>query len=285
MSKETVKNSEEVKPKTDLEEFKEMENVLPVYDLEGKVIEKTEIPKVFFTPVRPDLVKRVVLAIQSLRFQPQGRDPLAGKRTTAESRGVGLGIARIPRVKGAGTPRAGQGGFAPGTVGGRLAHPPTPEKKIVKKINKKEKRLALKSALAAVAKKEFVLKRGHRVEDVFRLPIVVEDSIEEVKTTGKLRETLKALKLDKELERIENGRKIRSGKGKRRGRRIKQRKGPLLIVNEDRGIGKAASNIPGIDVSTIKSLNVELLAPGTHVGRLTLWSESALKTLEEMFPS
>ncbi|RLI04243.1 50S ribosomal protein L4, partial [Candidatus Bathyarchaeota archaeon] len=100
-----------------------MENVLPVYDLEGKVIEKTEIPKVFFTPVRPDLVKRAVLAIQSLRFQPQGRDPLAGKRTTAESRGVGLGIARIPRVKGAGTPRAGQGGFAPGTVGGRLAHP------------------------------------------------------------------------------------------------------------------------------------------------------------------
>ena len=270
---------EETKPTAEinLEEFNKPE-ILPVYSLDGKIVGKVEVPKIFIsTPIRPDVVKRAVLAIQSRRFQPKGRDPMAGKRTTAESRGVGLGIARIPRVKGAGTPRAGQGAFAPGTVGGRLAHPPTPEKIIIKRINKKEKKLALKSALAATTKKDLVEKRGHKVEDVFRLPIIVEDEIEEVKNTRKLRDVLKALKLEKELERIIEGRRIRAGKGKRRGRRIKQAKGPLFIVNEDRGIVKAASNLPGVDVATTKNLNVELLAPGTHLGRLTIWSESAFK--------
>lgn len=260
------------------EEFKNP-SLLPVYSLNGEIIGKVEVPQVFLTPIRPDVVKRAVLAIQSKRFQPQGRDPMAGKRTTAESRGVGLGIARIPRVKGAGTLRAGQGAFIPGTVGGRVAHPPTPEKIIIKRINKKEKRLALKSALAAVAKKELVEKRGHRVSKVFRLPIVVEDKIEEVSSTRKLKDIFKALRLDEELKRIHGSRRIRAGKGKRRGRRFKHAKGPLIIVHEDKGVGKAASNLPGVDVATPKSLNVELLAPGTHLGRLTILSESALKEI------
>ena len=262
-----------------LEEFKS-QNLLPVYGLDGEIVGKAEFPKVFLTPIRPDVVKRAVLAIQSRRFQPQGRDPMAGKRTTAESRGVGLGIARIPRVKGEGTPRAGQGAFIPGTVGGRVAHPPTPEKVIVKRINRKEKRLALKSALAATAKKELVEKRGHRVSNIPILPIVVKDDIEKVSTTRRLKDVFKALGLKEELERIHNSRRIRAGKGKRRGRRFKHAKGPLLIVGEDKVLRRAASNIPGVDVVTPKSLNVELLAPGTHLGRLTILSESALREID-----
>ncbi len=46
---------------------------------------------------------------------------------------------------------------------------------------------------------------------------------------------------------------------------------------------KAARNILGMDVVKIDSLNVELLAPGTHPGRLTIWSKSAFDKLEEIF--
>lgn len=95
-----------------------------LFSLEGKSVGKVELPAVFATPLRPDVIKRAVLAIQSGRIQPQGRDPMAGKKTTAESRGTGSGIARIPRMK---TP-GGRAAFAPGTVKGRAGHPPISEK-------------------------------------------------------------------------------------------------------------------------------------------------------------
>src|SRR3990170_8652961 len=91
-----------------------------IFNLEGKPVGKVDLPTVFATPLRPDVIKRAVLAIQSTRFQPQGRDPMAGKRTTAESRGTGSGISRIPRTKGGG----GTAKLAPSTVGGRQPHPP-----------------------------------------------------------------------------------------------------------------------------------------------------------------
>ncbi|RLF13504.1 MAG: 50S ribosomal protein L4, partial [Thermoprotei archaeon] len=87
-----------------------------VYDLEGKVTGEVELPPVFDTPVRPDLIQRSFLASLTAKIQPQGRDPMAGKRTTAESWGVGYGIARVPRVKG-----GVRAALAPMTVGGRRA--------------------------------------------------------------------------------------------------------------------------------------------------------------------
>ncbi len=128
-----------------------------IFDLQGKPTGKATLPSVFDTPLRPDVIKRAVLAIQSNRLQPQGRDPMAGKRTSAESRGTGMAMARIPRLKGS----SGRAAFAPGTVGGRQAHPPVSEKKIVKRIPKKEAHLALLSAIAATASKETVASRGH----------------------------------------------------------------------------------------------------------------------------
>lgn len=127
---------------------------------------KAILPEVFATPLRPDVIKRAVLSIQSNRLQRQGRDPMAGKRTSAESRGTGMGIARLPRVKGG----SGNAAFAPGTVGGRQAHPPVVEKKIVKKIPKKEKQLGLFSAIAATGSKEAVFSRGHAIDAVPQIP-------------------------------------------------------------------------------------------------------------------
>jgi len=256
-----------------------MAKTVKVFDLEGKPVAKIKLPPIFETPIRPDVIKRAVLAIQSARFQPQGRDPMAGKRTTAESRGVGLGIARIPRIKG---PR-GTGAFAPGTVGGRLAHPPTPEKKIVKKIPKKEKRLALFSAIAATASKEMVVSRGHAVEGIPQIPLVVTDKLEGLKKAKEVEEALIKLGVLADLYRVRESVKVRAGKGKLRGRKIKQAVGPLIVVAEDKGIGKAARNMPGVEIVPVKSLNAEVLAPGTHPGRLTIWTASAIEALDKIY--
>jgi large subunit ribosomal protein L4e len=250
-----------------------------VFNLDGKQVTKIKLPKIFETPLRPDVIKRAVLAIQSTRFQVQGRDPMAGKRTTAESRGVGLAIARVPRQKNPG----GRAAFAPGTVSGRLAHPPVTEKKIVKKIPKKEKRLALLSAIAATASKKTVVSRGHSVEDVLQIPLIVTDELEGLKKTKEVEEVLIRFGVLSDLYRVRESRKTRAGKGKGRGRRIKQAVGPLIVVNEDKGIVEAARNIPGIDIVTVNNLNTEMLAPGTHPGRLTIWTANTVERLSKLY--
>lgn len=246
-----------------------------VFNLEGKAVGKIDLPPVFATPLRPDVIKRAVLALQSSRIQPQGRDPMAGKKTTAESRGTGSGIARIPRRK----TGAGRAAFAPGTVGGRQAHPPLSEKKILKKISKKERKLALFSAIAATASKELVARRGHNIEDVPQIPLIVTSELEELKKSKEVEETLIRLGVLSELFRVKDSRKVRAGKGKSRGRKMKQASGPLIVVAENKGIAEAARNIPGVDVVVVSSLNAEMLAPGTHPGRLTMWTSSAIERL------
>jgi large subunit ribosomal protein L4e len=57
----------------------------------------------------------------------------------------------------------------------------------------------------------------------------------------------------------------------------------LFVVTEDKGISKALKNIPGSDFVIVNNLNAELLAPGTRAGRLTVWSESAIKKLGEIY--
>jgi large subunit ribosomal protein L4e len=250
-----------------------------VFSLEGKMVGKADLPPVFSTPLRRDVIKRAVLAIQSHRHQPQGRDPMAGKRTTAESRGTGSGMSRIPRTKGP----AGRAAFAPGTVKGRAGHPPTSEKRIVKRIPKKERRLALFSAIAATASKELVASRGHSIEDVPGIPLVVQDSLEKLGKTKEVEEALVRLGVLSDIYRVRKSRKVRAGKGKRRGRRMKQAVGPLLVIAKNEGIVEAAENIPGVDIVDVGSLNAEVLAPGAHPGRLTIWTNGAIDRLNELY--
>ena len=250
-----------------------------IYNLQGKPTGKTTLPTIFTTPLRPDVIKRAVLATQSNRLQPQGRDPMAGKRTTAESQGTGAGIARIPRIKGGG----GTAKFAPGTVGGRQAHPPIVNKIIVKQIPKKERRLALLSAIAATASKETVVSRGHEVSGVPQIPLIVTDDIAGLTKAKEVEEALACLGVAGDISRVRDSRKIRAGKGKHRGRKMKQAVGPLIVIAEDKGLLNAAANIPGLGVAVVEGLNAELLAPGTHAGRLTLWTSSAVERLGKLY--
>lgn len=255
------------------------EKTAEVFDLQGKATGKIALPSVFSTPVRPDVIKRAVLAIQSNRIQPQGRDPMAGKRTTAESRGTGMGIARVPRIKGG----SGRAGFAPSTVGGRQPHPPKADKKIVKNIPKKEAKLALISAIAATAQKEVVVKRGHKAEKVVQIPLIVEDAIENLTRAKDVEAAFTSLGVDGDITRVRDSRNVRAGKGKRRGRKMKQAVGPLIVVCDGVNLIAAASNIPGVQVTTVSNLNTEMLAPGTHPGRLTIWSNGAIEQLNTLY--
>lgn len=250
-----------------------------LFDLKGTAVGKVKVPKVFQTPIRPDVIKRAVITIQSHRFQPQGRDPMAGKRTTAESRGVGLGIARLPREKG----RGDRARFAPGTVSGRAAFPPRVAKRIWKKLPQKEMQLALRSAIAATASKETVANRGHAIEDVPDFPLVIADEFQTLKKAKEVEETLTALGVLADIYRVKDSRKVRAGKGKMRGRKMKQAVGPLIVIDKNDGIAEAARNLPGVEVSTVENLNAEILAPGTHPGRLTIWVGSAFEKLNTRF--
>ncbi len=252
------------------------------YSLKGKATKETvALPSQFETPYRPDVIKRAVLAVQSRRYQPHGVDELAGKRNTAQSWQTGHGKSRMPRIKGSGTGAANKAGFAPGTIGGRVAHPPESRKVIVERINTKENRLAIRSAIAASANPEFVKARGHKIDNVPQIPLVVSDKLESLSSTKDTFEALVFLGLGDDLDRARNGRSIRAGKGKMRGRKMKTPKSLLIVVGEDSGITKAARNLPGVDITEVHGLNAELLAPGTHPGRLVVWTKSAIDRLEK----
>jgi large subunit ribosomal protein L4e len=264
-----------------------------VFDINGKEIENIELPKVFYQPVREDLILRAFLAIQSHKRQPYGPNELSGLRTSAHYHGkrrsrytmMNREIARHQRLHGKTVPQLfWQARVAPQTKGGRPAHPPLPEKNWYQKINKKEKIKATISAIVATSLKEFVKARGHRIEEVKELPIVAEDKIEEIKKTKEIIEFLKKIGLEKELERSKE-KKVRAGKGKLRGRRYKKKVGILFVVNEDKGIGKAVRNIPGCDVIKVKDLSVEKLAPGGKDGRLTIFTKTAILKIGEKYGS
>jgi large subunit ribosomal protein L4e len=250
-----------------------------VYSLEGKPVEEIELPPVFEEEVRPDIIRRAVISAQTARIQPWGADTMAGKRTSAETWGKGHGVARVRRVKGSRYPAAGRGAFAPFTVGGRRAHPPKVERVIQERINKKERQLAVRSAIAATKEKRLVSSRGHVIDGIPELPVVVSDELEGIGKVGQAREVLQRLGVWKDIERVAKSRRVRAGRGKMRGRRYRQAVGPLIVVTQGRGIKLGAGNLPGVEVVTVNDLNAERLAPGGVPGRLTVWTKSAIQKL------
>lgn len=255
-----------------------------------KIVTKTntesgtkQLPSQFSEHVRPDIIKRAVLALQANKRQAYGAKPGAGMRHSAELsrrrrkyRGsYGFGISRVPRkiLSRRGTRFNWEGAIMPGTKGGRRAHPPKADKKWNVKINKKENTKAIRSALAATVNKKVVAERGHKVPDNY--PFIIKD-IESVSKTKELEKILRKLGFGDELERTSQPRK-KSGKARRRGRGKTQKPGLLIVVSkEDVPVVKAASSLPGVDAVFVKALNAELLAPGTHPGRISLFTEEAV---------
>lgn len=261
---------------------------LDILDPMKNKVGEIKLPSQFEEEFRPDLIQRAVLTIQSRKRQNYAASSNAGKRASAklsrrrrDYRGsYGYGISRIPRkiLTRRGSRMNWVGAFAPGTVGGRRAHPPKSEKKWWKKINEKERTKAIRSAITATVIKDFVAKRGHLIPDNF--PFILDDKFEQISKTKEVLKALTKIGLEKELARVEE-KKIRAGKGKSRGRKYKKKRGPLIVVSKIDKLGKAVVNIPGVDVVEVKNLNTEMLAPGAKAGRLTLWTSAAINLLEK----
>ncbi|WP_153952277.1 50S ribosomal protein L4 [Halosegnis longus] len=243
-----------------------------VRNLDGSDAGEVELPEVFETHYRPDLIKRAVQAAQANRQQDYGADEFAGLRTPAESQGSGRGMAHVPR-------QDGQGRRVPQAVKGRPAHPPKAEKDRGLDINTKERKLAVRSAIAATTDAERVAERGHNFDDDLELPLVVSDEFEELLKTKEVVSFLEAVGAHADIERADEGKKVRAGRGTTRGRKHKEPSSVLFVTSEEPS--KAARNLAGATVATAANVSAEDLAPGTHPGRLTVWTESALEEVAD----
>jgi large subunit ribosomal protein L4e len=151
------------------------------------------------------------------------------------------------------------------------------------KVNQNQRRFAVVSALAATALPSLVLARGHRIEQVEEVPLVVDDVTEAFTKTKQALALLKSLHAYADVLKVSNSRKLRAGKGKLRNRRHRQRRGPLVVYNEDKGIVKAFRNLPGVELVNVRRLNLLQLAPGGHLGRFVIWTHGAFALLDEVF--
>ncbi|KAI4839748.1 60S ribosomal protein L4 [Plasmodium brasilianum] len=264
-----------------------MATVRPVANVYGtsgnKVVGEVEIPVVFQTPIRNDLIQEVFKNVSKNRRHPYAVKLDAGYETSAESWGTGRAVARIPRVPGGGTHRAGQGAFGNMCRGGGMFNPTKIWRRWGRKVNLKEKRYAVCSSIAASGVTSLVFARGHRISNIKEVPLVVSNDIESISKTKEAVKFLVSLGLKDEINRLIKSKKIRAGKGKMRNRKYKIRNGPLIIFDRDAGVKKAFRNIPGVDLCRVTKLNLLKLAPGGSIGRLCIWSENAFKKLDVIY--
>ena len=261
---------------------------LKILGKDGKSKGEQVLPKQFTEEIRPDLIKKAVVTIQANKRQPYGAYTRAGqrhssyvsKRRNSYRSTYGIGQSRTPRkvMSRRGSRLNWTGATVPQTVGGRRAHPPKATRVFKLKMNIKERRKAIRSAIAATIIRDLVTKRGHKIPAEY--PFIIDKSFETLKKTKEIKEALLKIGLADEMKRVET-KKVRSGKGKKRGRKYKIKKGPVIITSDKCGLEKAANNLQGFEVVAVNNLNAELLAPGTSAGRLALWTSSAIERLDK----
>eukprot|EP01105_Mastigella_eilhardi_P007282 TRINITY_DN18780_c0_g1_i1.p1 TRINITY_DN18780_c0_g1~~TRINITY_DN18780_c0_g1_i1.p1 ORF type:complete len:462 (+),score=96.87 TRINITY_DN18780_c0_g1_i1:34-1386(+) len=251
----------------------------------GQVVGKpVPLPAVFTTPIRCDLVNFVHTNIAKNHRQPYAVFENSGHQTSAESWGTGRAVARIPRVPGGGTHRSGQGAFANMCRGGRLFAPTQIWRRWHRKVNVTLKRHALCAALAASAVPSLVMARGHRIDHIPEVPLVVSaDTITKVTKTKDAVALLKKLHCYGDVMKVSQSKKIRAGKGKWRNRRYRMRRGPLVIFARRTPMVESFRNLPGVDLANVNRLNLLKLAPGGHLGRFVIWTQDAFQALDRIY--
>lgn len=252
-------------------------NNVNIYSVKGDIVKSVELPSAFAAEFRPDIIHRAAVAEQANRRQPYGPSPTAGVRHAVSQWGKGRGTARVQRLT-----QGSKAAESPNNVGGRRAFPPKPEKDYSKKVNRKEKFKAKLSALAALSDPEMVKKRGHQFDDGLTMPVIVEDDFESLATTGDVVSALEKIGVSADLERAKDGKKIRAGRGKMRGRKYKTPRSILVVVSaKEAPVFMGANNLPGVEIVSTEGLSAGVLAPGGMAGRLAVFSESALKKIGE----
>merc|ERR1711942_328803 len=194
------------------------------------------LPAVFRAPVRTDVVNFVHDQIAKNTRQAYCVNKDAGHQTSAESWGTGRAVARIPRVRGGGTHRSGQGAYGNMCRSGRMFAPTKTWRKWHRRVNRKMRRYAICSAVAASALPAPLMARGHKVDKVAEVPCVIEAGVESFSKPKQAVTLMKAIGAYDDVEKAKESRKVRTGVGKIRNRRHTMRKGPLVIYKEDNGI-------------------------------------------------
>ncbi|KAJ1329523.1 large subunit ribosomal protein L4e [Microdochium nivale] len=249
------------------------------------------LPAIFSAPIRPDIVQKVHTGIAKNKRQPYSVSEKAGHQTSAESWGTGRAVARIPRVSGGGTHRAGQAAFGNMCRSGRMFAPTKIWRKWHVKIPQGQRRFATASALAASAVAPLLLARGHQVSTVPEVPLVIDSAVfanGAASKTAAAYAILTAVGASVDVQKAKDSKKLRAGKGKLRGRRHRQRRGPLVVYDPEvdgRELVKGFRNLPGVETSDVYALNLLQLAPGGHLGRFVVWTSAAFKALDSIYGS
>ncbi len=261
-----------------------------VLSLEGKAVSEIELPEAFEAEVDKTLIGRAVQALLTSQVQTKYPYIYSGRYNTAAYvgsrhkpamyRSINIERARKPKLKNRRGLSSGKVASIPAVVKGPKAHPPKKEKIWAEKINKKENKKAIVASIAATAKADLVKARGHSLPEKLELPIVFESKLEKVSKTKEALKAFQAIGVDKDIERAKSKKTVRAGKGKKRGRKYKERKSLLVVVEKESPLIKAVRNLEGVEVAKVSELNVSLLAPGALPGRLVVWTEGAIKALE-----
>lgn len=241
------------------------------------------LPAIFKAPIRPDIVNDMHQLIKRNSRQPYAVSEQAGHQTSAESWGTGRAVARIPRVRGGGTHRSGQGAFGNMCRGGRMFAPNKTWRRWHRRINVNQKRFAIVSAIAASGVPALVQSKGHIIDGVSEFPLVVSDKVQSITKTKQAVILLRRLKVWADVQKVYKSQRFRAGRGKMRNRRRIQRRGPLIVYSKDDGLKKAFRNIPGVETMNVAKMSLLKLAPGGHVGRFIIWTEAAFKRLNNIF--
>merc|ERR1712015_466148 len=241
------------------------------------------LPAVFKAPIRPDIVSFVHDKMMKNSRQAYSVNVRAGKQSSAASWGTGRAMARIPRVKGGGTQSSGQGAYGTMCRGGRMFAPTKTWRRWHRKVNTAQKRYAMCSAIAATGVPALVMAKGHVISGINEVPLVVSDKVQAFQKTKEAVAFLRRNKAWADVAKVYATRRMRAGKGKLRNRRTVQKRGPLVVYDQDQGLTKAFRNIPGVDTIQVDNPNLLKLAPGGHVGRFVIWTESAFKKLDDLY--
>lgn len=248
-----------------------------VYSIKGEVSGTVDVPAVFSSEYRPDVIKKAILAAAANKRQPYGPSAKAGMRHSTSTWGKGRGVSRVQRVK-----SGKKATESPNNVSGRRAHPPRPERIWHQKVNAKELKLAKFSAVAATGCADCVRGRGHEFDESVSFPIVMEDEFQNMISTSEINALFDAIGIGYDVERAKDGTKIRAGRGKMRNRKYRTPVSVLVVVSEaEAPVFKGAKNLPGVEVQCVGSLSASVLAPGGDAGRLTVYTKSAIAKMGE----
>lgn len=248
------------------------------YTSANTVSGQVRLPAVFNAPLRQDIVSFVHDNLSKNSRQARGIEHFAGMKHSSLSWGTGRAVSRIPRIRGSGTHRSGQGANGNMCRAGRMFAPLRVWRRWHRKVNLRQRRHALAAAISSSAVTPLVFARGHQVQGVPQLPLVFGNEINNIAQTKEVAALLTRYGVDADIARVQKNKALRAGKGKMRNRRWKHRRGPLIVGDDNSiALGRAVRNIDGVDYINVNRLNIRVLAPGGHLGRFVIWTQSALQ--------